>query len=312
MTDKHSRNAPQKSPSIAGETPTVDEHTLKLHGLASRVNKPTAFWLSRNEREAAIQAATFIAAAHSYATTFPAVFRATMPFNVQALAAMFDRYQEGIAAQERLVSAQRATTGFKNGVFWGTGDGGSTPAGYPSLAAPRTAVGGFVPPTDAMHTGVVPCMLAMADLLVKQPGYEPDTIGRRFGIVPTASSGGGAPDPSTLSPGGEARFTGSDVVISFTRAPSGIRGVEMVQILCDRGSGAGVEFVATTTHASFTDHHPLPPAGVRATYVYYLCYLDRAFNTVGIQSECDVTVQGRVTVGTGGVGADPAVCPVPR
>jgi len=293
MTDKHIKQAP----SIPGENPTVDEHTLKLHGLATKINRPRSLWLSRNEREAAIQAATFIAAGQAYRMQFPAVFNVGMPFSITALATMFDRYQEGIAAQERLVSAQRATTGFKNGVFWGTGDGGATAAGYPSLAAPRPAQGGFVPPTDAAHTGVVPCMLAMADLLVKQPGYEPDTIGRRFGIVPTPGSGGSV-DPATLSPGGTARWTGSDVVLSF-RSPSGIHGVEMVQILADRGSGSGVEFVASTTHATFTDHHPLPPAGERATYVYYLCFLDRAFNTVGIQSECSVVVQGRVTVGTG-------------
>jgi len=305
MSDKHAKHPP----SIAGETPTVDEHTLQLHGLASRVRKPTAFWLSRVEREAAIQAATFISAGNAYRTTFPAVFNSPMPYNLQALTSMFDRYQEAIAAQERLVAAQKATTGFKNGVFWGTGDGGTTMAGYPSLAAPRPVSGGFVPPTDAVHTGIVPCMIAMAELLVTQPGYEPDTIGRRFGIVPTASSGGSGEDPATLSPGGEARWTGSDVVLTF-RAPRGVgHGVEMVQILCDRGLGAGAEFVASTTHATFTDHYPLPPAGQRATYVYYLCYLNKAFNVIGMQSECSVIVQGRVTVGTG---ADPAaVCPVP-
>ena len=304
MSDKHTK----ESPVIPGENETVDAHTLRLHGLSSKVNRPRAFWLARTEKEVAVQVATFISAGNAYRLQFPAVFNSPVPFNLQALSTMFDRYQESVAAQERLVSAQRATTGFKNAVFWGMGDGGNTMAGYPGLAAPRAVSGGFVPPTDAVHTGIVPCMIAMADLLVTQPGYEAETIGRRFGIVPTASGGGSGEDPATLSPGGTARWTGSDVVLTF-RAPRGVaHGVEMVQILCDRGSGAGAEFVASTTHASFTDHHPLPPAGQRATYVYYLCFLDKAFQVVGMQSECSVVVQGRVVAGTG---ADPAACPVP-
>jgi len=306
-----SENHHKKDPSIPGETPTVDEHTLALHGLSTRINKPTAPWLSRNEREAAIQAQTFIAAGQTYRMQFPNVFNASgMPFNIIRVQTMFDRYQEAIQAQERLVSASKATTGYKNGVFWGTGTGGTTTAGYPPLAAPRQQAGFMVPPTDAEFTGIARAIIAMAELLVKQPGYEPETIGRRFGIVPTPGSGGGAVDPSTLSPEGSARFTGSDVVLTY-RAPSRIKGVEMVQILCDRGQGsggAGVEFVASVTHATFTDHHPLPPAGQRETWVYYLCFLDRQFNTVGIQSECDVTVQGRVVAGTG---ATPTECPVP-
>ena len=295
-------NHHKKDPSIAGESPTVDEHTLALHGLAAKVSRPKAFWLATTEREVAIQMQTFIAAGQTYRMQFPNVFNASgMPFNIIRVQTMFDRYQEAELARERLVSAQRATTGFKNGVFWGYGAGGTTTAGYPSLAAPKPAAGFMVPPTDAEFTGIVNAVLAMAELLVKQPGYEAETIGRRFGIVPTAGSGGSAVDPATLTPGGTARFTGSDVVLTF-RSPSGIHGVEMVQILCDRGGsgGAGVEFVASVRHATFTDHHALPPAGQRATYVYYLCFLDRAFNVVGMQSECTVTVQGRVVAGTGG------------
>ena len=93
------------------------------------------------------------------------------------------------------------------------------------------------------------------------------------------------------------RLAGTGVVLSF-RAPRGVPGADMVQILCNRGEGAGVEFVATTSHATFTDHHPLPSAGQRAMYVYYLSFLDRSFSAVGMQSECSATVQGRQELGT--------------
>ena len=169
-----SENHHKKDPVIAGENPTVDEHTLNLLGLSTKVNRPKAAWLARTEREVAIQAEAFIAAGQTYRMTFPNVFNASgMPYNIIRLQTMYERYREAVSAQERLIGAQRATTGFKNGVLWGFGAGGTTTAGYPPLAAPRPAAGFMVPPTDAEFTGIVPAMIAMAELLVKQAGYEP-------------------------------------------------------------------------------------------------------------------------------------------
>ena len=177
-----SENHHKKDPSIPGETPTVDEHTLSLLGLSTRISKPRAPWLARTEREVAIQAQAFIAAGQTYRMTFPNVFNASgMPFNIIRLSTMFDRYQEAEAARERLVGAQKATTGFKNGVLWGFGAGGTTTAGYPPLAAPRPAAGFMVPPTDADHTGIVPAMIAMAERETRRPMCR--FVGCRLSVV---------------------------------------------------------------------------------------------------------------------------------
>jgi len=283
MSEKHTK----QDPGIPGETHTVDEHTLRLLGLATSITRPRAVWLPTSERELIPFAATFIAAGQAYRMTFPAVFNAPVPFSIIGLAAMYDRLMEAIAAQERLISAQRATTGFKNGVLFGVGEGGPTMGGYPPLAAPRSVTGGFVPPTDAVHTGIVPCMIAMADLLVTQPGYEPDTIGRRFGIVPTPAP---SEDPATLNPNATARFTGGEVVLNF-RSPRGIHGVVFAEVRCDRGDGH-IHPVGMTVTGRFTDHHELPANAARANWTYYVRYVDTAGRTVGNESVTDVTVWG--------------------
>ena len=114
-------------------------------------------------------------------------------------------------------------------------------------------------------------------------------MARQFGILPTRSS---SPDPATLDPQASARFTGGEVIVTF-RSPGGLRDVDVAEIRCDRGDGH-VHLLGTTTFARFVDHHdiPQPPTVWR----YFVCYLSRAMgNPIGLQSECYVTVQGRVT-----------------
>ena len=284
MSEKHIK----KDPVIPGENATVDEHTLVLDGISYRLRRPTAVWLPTTEKLLRPFIDQFISSGMAYRSTFPAVFaQLHAPYNINELQAARDNLNATYASQERLVGTQRAVTGFKNLQLWNSD--------FAAVPAPKQEAG-LLPPNDARVTGIVHIILAMADLLVQQPGYEAATIGRQFGIVPTpGSGGGGSVDIATLSPGCSARFDGNSVRLSF-RSPRGISGIEMVQILCDRGDGSGkIEFVATTTHASFTDHHDLPPAGQRATYVFYTCFLDRSFQPIGQQSECDVVVSGRVT-----------------
>ena len=71
-------------------------------------------------------------------------------------------------------------------------------------------------------------------------------------------------------------------------------GVDMVEIRVDRHDGAGIVFVAITTHARFTDHHELPAE--RTIWTYYLNFITRDGIPVGVQSVCEVV--GQVMAGT--------------
>ena len=146
----------------------------------------------------------------------------------------------------------------------------------------------MVPPTEAVQTGLVATIVAQVELLRRQSNFN-EVVARQFGILPTVSS---APDPATLDPQSTARFTGGEVVVSF-RSPRGLRDVDVAEIRCDRGDGH-VHLLGTTTYAHFTDHHEIPQRPT--VWRYFVCYLSRATgNPIGLQSECHVTVQGRVT-----------------
>jgi len=144
----------------------------------------------------------------------------------------------------------------------------------------------LLPSAAASLTGIVVAVTAQVELLRVQPNYNA-AVGLQFGIVPSPAH---SPDLASLDSAPEGHFTGGSVELRF-RSPAETAGVDMAEILCDRGNGK-IERVGNATHARFTDHHPLPPDDVRATWVYYVSFLDRERRHVGRQGSCVVSVVG--------------------
>jgi len=280
---KHEPSLPGDDPSVAHGSHIMD---FEAHAEMLSLSRSLPAWFP-NGFEARLRFIdSFLGAAKGAIAEFPTVFNASGIYNVHRALASRQFIADCTASLEGITTYQRGITGLRNRMMYRREMDTiqNIPRADPAMVIP--------PGTSPLpFSGLCHIVVAMAEMLMKQPNYKPDVHGRQFGLLPQAAP---PVNPDTLSPGGSARVSGSNVVLSF-RSPRGVPGAEMVQILCDRGAGAGPEFVATTTHASFTDHHPLPPAGERATYVYYLCFLSRSFELVGLQSEFAVTVQGRVT-----------------
>jgi len=273
----HSTN--KKEPSLPGENPTVDVHNAALMGNVYALSRTTPNYMPSTERELINWIDQYISTMNANRTTFPNVFSGTGVFSGFALVQMRERLAEALASLDKLPGIQRGVTAFKNIILFNRS--------HDRVPPPRTEVG-MVPPTEATMTGMVAMITAQVNLLRQQDGFN-EVLARQFGILPTASS---SPDPATLDPQASARFTGGEVIVSF-RSPGGLRDVDVAEVRCDRGDGR-VQLLGTTTYARFTDHHaiPQPPTVWR----YFVCYLSRATgNPVGVQSECHVTVQGRVT-----------------
>jgi len=277
----------KKDPALPGENPTVPEGrriTADYLGSAFTLihsHRLPNYMPRGNERLLLNWIAQYLSAATTHATTFPNVFNSTGIYSVHRTRALFDRIVEAFTSLDKLPGIQRGVTAWKNILLFNRDH-------FTSVTPPRAEAGMLPAPEAASHTGIVDMIDAQVQLLRQQQGFN-EALARQFGVLPTPAPS--KPDPATLDPNASAQFTGGAVVITF-RAPSGLRGVEVAEIRCDRNDGTGVQLVGTTTRARFTDHHDIPEG--RATWTYYVCYLDAAGTYVGQQSVTDVTVQGRV------------------
>jgi len=271
----------KKAPVLPGENPTVEERRINTAylGQTYALTRSTPNYMPNSERQLNDWLRQYISTAQANRMNFPTVFNTGVPYSVFALAAIMDRIDEAHKSLDILPGTLRAVTAFKNILYFNRATG--------PLAAPRPETG-WIPPTDAVHTGIVSMIAAQVELLRRQPGFN-EVLARQFGILPTPAP---HPDLATVDPEATARFDGGEVILNF-RSPRRIRGVDVVQILCDRGNGH-IELVGTTTHTRFVDAHELPPAGQRATWWYYICYLSPSGTRLGIQSDVSVTVQGSV------------------
>jgi len=285
-TDHPHHSDPTLSP---GADPSIHaasvEHRAALERLAASVahNPPRAPYLPTTEHGRRLWISSFLSVANASRLTFPTVFNASdWRFNLRTLEAIWAVYLEYIAALEAVTPLQRFLTMSKNALLNASPEAVQLPPPRPMPA--------IYPKTTALHVGIVGVIIGMVDALRSLPNFT-EADARAFGVLPQSAP---HPDPATLDPEASARFTGTVVELTF-RSPRSIRGVDLVQVLCDRGDGTGVHSVGTTSRSRFTDHCELPAPNVRAAWTYFCCFLDPSGNPVGQQSVCDVTVVGRVT-----------------
>ena len=282
-----SETTQKKDPALPGENPTVPEGrriTADYLGSAFTLihsHRLPPYMPRGNERLLLNWLSQYLSAATTHATTFPNVFNGAGIYSVHRTRTLFERIVEAFTSLDKLPGISRGVTAWKNILLFNRDH-------LTSVLPPRAETGMLPAPEAAPHTGIVGMIDAQVQLLRQQPGFN-EALARQFGVLPTPSPS--TPDPSTLDPQASAQFTGGAVVITF-RAPRGLRGVEVAEIRCDRNDGTGVHLVGTTTRARFVDHPDILEG--RATFTYYVCYLDEAGVFVGQQSVADVTVQGRV------------------
>ena len=274
-----SKSAHKQEPALPGENPTQDHRIgIEFLGQAYFLNRRRPSYMPNTEPELINWIRQYTSTAHAKKADFPAVFGGTSnsTFSVSVLEGMLSRIDNALGSLGVIPGVQRGITAYKNILLYNHEHGPVTaPRAEPNMVPPETAPSNF--------SGLVGIIMQQVDLLIQQPGYN-QAIGRQFGIIPTERP---SVDPATFDPQATARSTGGVVVIT-ARSPRGLRGVDMLEIKCDRGSGV-VEMVGTTTHATFTDHHDLPER--RTHWIYYVNYIDRNGVPVGIQSVVDILVQ---------------------
>jgi len=148
------------------------------------------------------------------------------------------------------------------------------------------------PPALALETVLVTSRIGMVGMIdyqvreLRKHASFNQTIAELLGIIPRRP---GAPEMNALDPNLRLAFTGGQVE-AMVRAPKGIPGSWLVEILCDRGDGNGFQIVATTAYAKFTDPHPLPAQGV-ATWTYSAQFIRRDGGIhVGMISKASILV----------------------
>jgi len=228
---------------------------------------------------------SFLGAARGATAEFPAVFNASGIYNVHRATALRQLIADCTASLEGITTYQRGVTALRQRLLYRREMDAiaNVPRPDPAMILPAA--------TTSPISGLAHIVVAMAEMLKKQPNYKEDVHGRQFGLLPQ-----GAPpvDPATLDPQVSGRFTGGEVVLTF-RSPRDLRGVDVAEIKCDRNDGTGEQFIGSTVRARFTDHHDLP-AG-RAVWSYAVCYKNASGVYVGRRSLVDVVIEGRGAIG---------------
>ena len=279
MTTPHKHD-----PALPGQDPSIDSHRLEVHylGAVYVTSHHVPNYMPRPLHLLIPWIDSFILSMNANRMEFPSVFNVQFPYSATTLVQMRASLAAGNTSRESLPGLQRFVTQWFNIILFGRPE-------RVTLAPPRPETG-MLPTEAATAIGIVGVIQLMVEQLRRQPNFN-EALARQFGLLPETAP---PVDPATLSPEPvTATFTGGVVQLRF-RSAHNTTGVEMSEILCDRGDGV-LRRVATTTHSRFTDFHELPAE--RTVWRYVIGFLDRQGLPVGVQSSAEVIVQRREQAG---------------
>ncbi|MBX7207315.1 MAG: hypothetical protein K1X78_03295 [Verrucomicrobiaceae bacterium] len=222
-------------------TPATSKSKSKRH-----TPMPKSDYLKRRDDEFSAQLTTFQNNIGSHTATF-----GLSPAQVSGQAADAAYFAYILASQQVCSQCSQQWTAWKD-IIRG---GGAPPATGAPADAPMPAAVPIVAP------GVEARFRKLAQSIKAHAAYNP-AIGEALGIEGAAHTG---PDFAVFKPEFDIVLTGGQVLVRWTwQGQSAF--LDMIEILVDRGGGAGFVFLAQDTTPGYVDATPLPATAQKWSY----------------------------------------------
>ena len=276
------------TPKDASES--FDPHLIQYMGSAHALDRHTPSYMPSKIGPLLVWIDQYIATALANRPVFPLVFaQNTAPYSIGIVNQMRDALKPPLKSLELIHDYVSSQNAYKNILIYNRED---TPVTSPVAEAGLTP-GQVVSP----HSGIVRMIDAQVQKLRLDPKFT-EVYAKQFGILPIEKP---AVPSAEYDPEATATREGDFIVIK-ARAPRNFRDAAYLEIRVDRhasehGVGTGamghVDLLGSIASGTYIDHEPMPSKP--CVWVYYVNYVDRHGNRLGIQSVCEVAVQAFVT-----------------
>ncbi|MBX7206877.1 MAG: hypothetical protein K1X78_01085 [Verrucomicrobiaceae bacterium] len=211
-----------------------------------KTHMPKSDYIKSRDDEFAAQLATFKNNIGDHTAAF-----GLSPAQITGQAADADYLAFVLASQEVCSNCSQQWTAWKDIVRDGTAP--------PGTAQPVDAP--MPDPVPAVAPGIEARFRALVKIIKAHPAYNA-SIGESLGIEGAAHTG---PDFAVFKPEFDLVLTGGQVLVRWTwQGQSAF--LDMIEILVDRGGGAGFVFLAQDTTPGYVDATPLPATAQKWSY----------------------------------------------